>query len=140
ARIAAMGYSIGGGVAADLSRQRKLCALILISTYTSIADMAHRYALPGFLARLPYDTLARVRDFDGPVMVVHGIRDKVVPFAAGQTLTRQARRGTFVQLDCGHDDCGLAVNVFDTRLPDWLEGNGILAVAPGVAEERRAGD
>jgi len=127
ARIAAMGYSIGGGVIADLSRQRKLRALILISTYTSVGDMAHRYLLPGFLARLPYDTLARVLDFEGPVLVVHGKRDRVIPFAAGQRLAQAAKHGVFLPFDCGHDDCGLAANVFATRLPEWLVANGILA-------------
>jgi dienelactone hydrolase len=127
ARIAAMGYSIGGGVIADLSRRRALRALILISTYTSIADMANRYLLPGFLARLPYDTLACVRDFAGPVMVVHGTRDRVIPFVAGQQLAQASKHGTFVSFNCGHDDCDLAANIFASRLPEWLAANGILS-------------
>ena len=66
-RVIAMGYSIGGGAASELIRHRSVRALVLLSTYTSMADIAHRYALPAFLVRYPFDNLARVREFAGPV-------------------------------------------------------------------------
>lgn len=125
ARIVGMGYSMGGGVIAELSRHRALCALALLSTYTSIADVAHRYGLPSFLARLPYDNVARVRAFAGPVFIEHGRRDRLIPFVSAQILAHAATHATFVALDCGHDTCDFAKTVFASRLPAWLADNGI---------------
>ena len=122
-RIVAMGYSIGGGVAGELARRRPLGALILLSTYTSLEDMAHGYLLPGFLLRYPYDTLARVREFPGPVFVEHGRRDRIIPFVMGQRLAAASPRGQFVARDRGHDlDRGLFVE----RIPGWLAAQRLL--------------
>ena len=49
--IVAMGYSMGGGAAAELTAHRHVDSIVLLSTYTSIEDIAHRYGLPGFLVR-----------------------------------------------------------------------------------------
>ena len=127
ARIVAMGYSIGGGVASELTRHRSVSALILLSTYTSIEDMAHRYFLPGFLVRYPFDNETRLRSYTGPVFLEHGKHDQVIPFAMGQKLARIKPDSEFVQLDCGHDDCHFDRNLFSTRLLGWLTVKGILA-------------
>ena len=131
-RIVVMGYSIGGGVAGELSRRRPLRALILLSTYTSLEDIAHRYLLPGFLLRYPYDTLKRVSEFSGPVYVEHGRRDKIIPFFMGQRLAAASTHAQFVTMDRGHDiDRGL----FAERIPAWLEAQGLLDGHHRVAEE-----
>ena len=125
-RIVVMGYSIGGGVAGELTRRRSVRALILLSTFTSLEDMLHRYLLPGFLLRYPFETLTRVKEFAGPVFVEHGRRDKVIPFAMGQRLAAAAEHAEFVALDCGHDDCGFERSVFAERVPAWLAAQGLL--------------
>jgi len=133
-RIVAMGYSIGGGVAGELTRLRMPCALILVSTYTSLEDIAHRYLLPGFLLRYPYDTLARVREFSGPVYVEHGRRDRIIPFALGQRLGAASKRVDFVALDRAHEiDRGL----FAERIPAWLAAQGLLDHPLSALEEHR---
>jgi len=125
-RIVAMGYSIGGGGASELTRYRPVRALVLLSTYTSMAAMAHRYALPALLVRYPFDNLGRLQEFSGPIFVEHGRRDRVIPFAMGQKLSR-AKPGTeFVALDCGHDDCHFDHSLFSDRLPEWLGATGVL--------------
>ncbi|HET9484873.1 MAG TPA: prolyl oligopeptidase family serine peptidase [Xanthomonadales bacterium] len=102
-RIVAMGASIGGGPAAQLSADRPLKALVLLSTFVELAQFARERWLPGAIVRDRFHNAARVREFDGPVMVVHGRRDDVIPFASGEYLARSARRGCFVPLDCGHE-------------------------------------
>jgi pimeloyl-ACP methyl ester carboxylesterase len=124
--IVAMGYSIGGGVASELTRTRAVRALVLLSTYTSVKDVAHRYLLPGFLVRYPFDNLARLREYTGPAFLEHGKRDPVLPFAMGQELARSKPGSEFVALDCGHDDCHFDRSVFAGRLPAWFAANGIL--------------
>jgi pimeloyl-ACP methyl ester carboxylesterase len=125
-KILVMGYSIGGGAAAELTAHRAARALILLSTYTSMQDMAHRYALPNFLVRYPYDTLARVREFKGPVFIEHGRVDKVIPFAMGAALAASNVSSEFVALDCGHDTCRFDRTVFSERLPAWLATHHII--------------
>ncbi|MEO5560961.1 MAG: alpha/beta fold hydrolase [Dokdonella sp.] len=119
-RMIAMGYSIGGGPAADMTRRRNVAALVLLSTYTSITDIAWQYALPSFLVRFPYDNVARVREFKGPIFIEHGRRDEVIPFALGQGLAAAAPRAEFFAQDCGHVDCHFDQTVFAQRLPEWL--------------------
>jgi pimeloyl-ACP methyl ester carboxylesterase len=125
-RIVVMGYSIGGGVAGALTQRRPARALILLSTFTSLEDMAHRYFLPGFLLHYPFDTLARVREFQGPVFIEHGRRDKVIPFGMGERLAGATPHAEFVALDCGHDDCRFDQGLFAERIPSWLATLGLL--------------
>jgi pimeloyl-ACP methyl ester carboxylesterase len=125
-RIVAMGYSIGGGAASELTRHRAVRALVLLSTYTSITDLAHRYVLPGFLVRYPFNNLRGVQEFSGPVFLEHGKRDHVIPFAMGKALAQSKPGSEFVALDCGHDDCHFDRNLFLDHLPAWLAANGVL--------------
>ena len=126
AKILVMGYSIGGGTAGELTAHHPARALILLSTYTSMQDMAHRYGLPNFLVRYPYDTLARVHEFKGPVFIEHGRVDKVIPFAMGTILAGSNATSEFLALDCGHDNCRFDRTVFSERLPAWLSKHHII--------------
>jgi pimeloyl-ACP methyl ester carboxylesterase len=130
-RIIAMGYSIGGGAASELTRHRAVRALILLSTFTSMEDMAHRYLLPGFLVHYPFDNIARVREYNGPVFLEHGKRDHVIPFGLGQKLAQTKPESEFVALDCGHDTCHFDQTLFTERIPKWLAANGVLAPSKG---------
>jgi pimeloyl-ACP methyl ester carboxylesterase len=123
--VVGVGYSMGGGIIAELTRHRSLDGLALLSTYTSIADMANRFALPTLLVRLPFDTLARVESFGGPVFVQHGQKDSVIPFRYGVRLAAAAH-ATFVPMPCGHADCNFATTVFANALPDWLIAHRLL--------------
>ena len=128
-RIVSMGYSVGGGAAGELTRHRSVRALVLLSAFTSISDMAHRYALPDFLVRYPFDNVRRVQEFAGPVFLEHGKRDHVIPFAMGQKLATSKAGSEFVALDCGHDDCHFDRSLFSDRLPAWFAANGVLVPA-----------
>lgn len=104
-RIVAYGRSVGGGAACALAARRPLAALILESSFTSVRDLTHRYAAPGFLARDPFDNRSVVRRFAGPVLVLHGSKDRVIPAAHGRRLAAAAPRAELHLRPCGHDDC-----------------------------------
>jgi len=104
-RIVAYGRSVGGAAACALVRERPVAALILESTFTSVRRMARRHGLFGPLVRDPFDNLAVVGEFDGPVLVVHGRDDRLIPPAHGRALAERAPDGELVMLDCGHNDC-----------------------------------
>jgi pimeloyl-ACP methyl ester carboxylesterase len=91
--------------------------------------IAWRYALPSFLVTFPYDNLTRVKEFGGPVLVVHGRRDGVIPFAAGQYLAAAAKQAQFVPLECGHADCDSMRVIYDGKVPDALTAWGIIDAA-----------
>jgi uncharacterized protein len=119
-RIVAIGFSIGGGAACELTRARDVNALVLMSPFTAIADYARERWLPAFLVRVPYDNVACVRAFDGPVLLTHGKYDTIIDPRSSATIAKANARTTLVSLDCGHNDCDLAKDVFEARIPQWL--------------------
>lgn len=105
-RMVAMGRSLGGGPAAGLIRHREPAAVVLQSAFTDVGDLAMRaFWVPPFLVRDRFPTLPAVRRFHGPVLVLHGRRDEVIPFRHGEALAAAGMQVTFHALDCGHNDC-----------------------------------
>lgn len=103
-RIVIHGRSLGGGVAAQLAARRKPAALILESTFTSVAVMARQFLAPMWLVRNPYRTDEVLPTLDIPVLVAHGTLDMVIPVGHGRQLSNLAQRATYVEYVCGHDD------------------------------------
>jgi fermentation-respiration switch protein FrsA (DUF1100 family) len=103
-RFIAYGRSLGGGAACLLARERPLAAVVLESTFTSVRAMAPRFAAPGFLVRDPFDNLAEVSRYEGPLLVIHGARDDVIPPEHGKALAAAARRAKLLLLPHGHND------------------------------------
>jgi fermentation-respiration switch protein FrsA (DUF1100 family) len=120
-RIVVVGRSVGGGPAAELSRHRPLAALVLVSTFTSIADMARSLYAPSFLIRDPFDNRSAVAAFAGPALILHGQRDDVIPYAYGVALGKASPRAEFVALPCAHNDCALDGAALRDALAAFLE-------------------
>jgi fermentation-respiration switch protein FrsA (DUF1100 family) len=86
--IIALGKSLGGGVASELALRERIGALILQSTYTSIADVgSHLFPfLPvRWMNTIKYDTASKLPRIHAPLLVIHSRDDKTIPF-------RQAER------------------------------------------------
>jgi len=103
-RVLYHGRSIGGAVAAQVALQRAPQAMILQSAPANIARMAHGYGAPAFLVRHPFATDEAVQQLNLPLLIFHGRRDAVVPYAQGPYLTSLAEHATFVDFPCGHND------------------------------------
>lgn len=104
-RIVLQGQSLGSGVAAQLAAQGHGAALVLISPFTSMPDMAGRLfpALPvGRLVRDRFDTRSIARGVRVPVLIVHGDRDEVVPFSMGEELARTFPDARFARVAGAH--------------------------------------
>ncbi len=104
-RIVFHGRSLGGGVVCALARHREPAAMILQSTFTSVADVAARWLVPRGLIRDRFESLEVVRDLDVPVLVVHGTHDSVIPVAHGRRLHDAAKGSRLVLYDADHNDC-----------------------------------
>lgn len=88
-RIVLFGVSLGGGVATELATRRDHRALVLISTYTSIPDVAQALYpwLPvRRLMRNRFDNLAKIGHCSRPVFIAHGTHDSLIPFAQAERL------------------------------------------------------
>jgi fermentation-respiration switch protein FrsA (DUF1100 family) len=107
-RIVLFGESLGGGVAAQLATENHPGALILASTFSSVPDMgAELYPLLPIrlLARIRYDTLARLAQIACPLLVIHSRNDDIIPFVHGQRLFDAARPPKqFLEIEGGHND------------------------------------
>jgi len=125
ARVVAWGRSVGGGPAALLVRERPVAALVLQSSFTSLGAFARRYLLPGFLVRHRFDVLEAVRAFDGPVLVIHGRHDRIIPYAHGRALAGAAADATLVTYECAHNDCPPSWSEHVGKVMGFLEEKGI---------------
>jgi len=125
-RIVLFGRSLGGGAICDLALKRPSAALILMSCFKSVSAFAVRYLAPSFLIRDPFDNLAVVRQYQRPVLVLHGEFDEVVPFRHGQALHAAAQDGKLIVYLAGHNDCPPDWAVFWRDVADFLKANGVL--------------
>ncbi len=87
--IVLYGESLGTGVATALAQRKTISALILEAPFTSIADVSqHRYFyLPaGYLVKDRFDSTKRIKRLKAPLLIIHGERDRVVPWKFGRAL------------------------------------------------------
>jgi fermentation-respiration switch protein FrsA (DUF1100 family) len=125
-RIVLFGRSVGGGAVATLAAQRPSAALILFSTFTSVRALAAGYGLPGLAVRDPFDTLAVVSAYRGPVLILHGRRDRTIPYSHGLALHQAAQEGELRTLACDHNDCVVDWERFWQELRPFLRRAGIV--------------
>ena len=82
------GHSLGGGPAVQAATEEKAAGLVLQSTFMSAYRVKTRWPL------VPFDqfkNLAKMRQIDCPVLVMHGLDDEVIPFLHGEALHEAAR-------------------------------------------------
>ena len=104
-RIFAWGRSLGGGPACALAARRPVAGLVLESTFTSARSLAARSGVLPFLVLDSWDNLAGLADYRGPLLVVHGERDAIIPAAHGRRLAEAVPGAQWAGLPCGHNDC-----------------------------------
>ena len=103
-RLVAFGESLGGAVSIHLVTVRPCAALVVVSTFTTMRDVARsHYGVAGLLAGRAFDSLARVRDVHVPILVAHGDADEVVPYTLGEALfAAAAEPKRFLRLPGAH--------------------------------------
>lgn len=101
-KIVFHGRSLGGGVLSELSRYRPAAGIIVESTFTSIKAMAH--GAPDFLLSDRYDTLSALLDYPGPILIIHGRRDDVVPVSHALEMKKRIPRAELLLYNFGHSD------------------------------------
>lgn len=87
--IAVIGRSLGSGVASYVAGQRPVERLALVTPFDSLSEtaQAHYNWLPTrWLVRDRYDSIAHLRGYFGPILVVRASADDVIPPANTQRL------------------------------------------------------
>lgn len=91
-RIVLYGESIGGPYAAYVAKERKqhnVRAVILENSFPSLKDLGNALYRPlplGWTAPFAMRTTAWLNEAGVPVLVLHGTRDAVIPYALGKKL------------------------------------------------------
>jgi fermentation-respiration switch protein FrsA (DUF1100 family) len=87
--IVLLGQSLGGGVAIDLAAKDGARGLVLASTFTSLPEVA-QYHVPWLpmklLMSMQMNSLAKIKEYRGPLLLSHGEADEVIPYEQGLAL------------------------------------------------------
>ncbi|MCF8031031.1 MAG: alpha/beta hydrolase [Desulfohalobiaceae bacterium] len=124
-RIAAVGRSVGGAAVCRIPPDRP-AALVLMSTFTSVRAFALPFLFPPFTVLDPYDNIAALQAYSGPVLIIHGKKDGTVPVSHARHLAQATHRSRLVLHDCGHNDCPPDWSDFCRLVQDFLRANRIL--------------
>ena len=102
------GRSLGTGVATQLASEGAGQRLLLVSPFTSLAEVGQRtfpFLPVRWLLRDRFDSAALAPRVQLPVLILHGTRDEVVPFALGQALAGRFPQAVFQPVPgAGHND------------------------------------
>jgi len=127
-RIVVFGKSLGGGVSIEVARNRRLCGLVLESTFTSIPAVAARLLpmLPHSLifSSERYASIEKVSAVSCPVLVIHGTSDKLIRVTEGKTLYENANppKKLFLVEGAGHNNVALRAGTrYGATLRQWLD-------------------
>lgn len=107
--VVLLGESLGGGVMVDLAAHDGARGLILERTFTSLPDVAavHFPFVPvRLLMRNRLDSINKIANYHGPLLICHGDIDEIIPYDLGRRLFAAANEPKrFVELGrVGHND------------------------------------
>ena len=141
------GISLGSGVATKMAAERDVGAVVLESPYTSTVDVAaFRFPIVPvtWLMEDRFESLARIKTIDEPLLIMHGDRDYVIPQRFGRRLFDAANepKEGFWPAGLGHDDIfdngGFAAALAFIRRTMRLPVDGEAAVSVETAVHRKA--
>ena len=92
-KIILYGESLGTGVSTEVAQNKKFAGIILESPFTSMVDAGKFYYfyLPvSLLLKDRYETIKKLKNIRIPMLVMHGKRDKIVPFHMGKKVFEEA--------------------------------------------------
>ena len=125
--VVLFGKSLGGGVACEIAQNRPFKALVLESTFTSLASVA-RKLFPFIPRGVPlgevYDSVSKLPRARCPVLVIHGDKDELILVEEGLRLFEAAPdpKELYLVPGAGHNDVSLvAGSAYARRISAFLE-------------------
>lgn len=106
-KILVYGQSLGGHLAAVLAEQRQneINALIIEGAFSSHKDVAQSIAgkFGRAFVKEGYSAKVAIKNYHKPVLIIHSINDKTIPFVMGKTIYQNANEPKyFYQVDGLH--------------------------------------
>ena len=108
-QIVVWGESLGTGVAVALAAEKPVGRVILEAPFTSTEAVGarHYWYLPvRFLMKDQFRSDERIGKVTAPLMIMHGVQDRTVPFAMGEKMFELANKPKHIVrfLDGDHED------------------------------------
>lgn len=101
------GRSLGTALAADLAAEMAPELTVLVSPYCSMAALMRQHYpwVPTLLLRYPLDTCAAAARIRGPMLLLHGSRDPLIPTAHSEQIRAVAPQARLLLIEgAGHND------------------------------------
>jgi len=122
--IVLFGESLGAGVALQMAMEYPVAAMILVSAFTSVVDVAgiHYPYLPArWFAKDRYDNLSKIKQTQQPLLILHGVRDRIIPVWMAERLYLRASgdKKIIKYPNAGHN--GIMTAQFFTDVLKFLE-------------------
>lgn len=121
------GRSIGTGPAAALAGKLGgfVAGVILETPFLSMAELIHEYAswMPASVLRYRFSNESALMSYPGPILILHGQKDEVIPFRQGEMLAQKlSTRGSvrFIEIPEGSHNNLEQFPAFQTGLLSWL--------------------
>ena len=106
-QLVIVGNSIGSGVAVQMASEARPAALLLISPFTALPDLAAEQFswLPARLLVLDrFENLAKIGKISVPILIMHGKADSLIPYSHALRLAQANRTAEFILVDAaGHE-------------------------------------
>ena len=97
-QIIIYGESLGASVAVEVSQNKNFSGIILEAPFTSMTRIGKKY-YPIFPVNLilkdKFNTIDKLKNIKSPVMVLHGKKDKIVPFEMGEEVFDKLKKPKF---------------------------------------------
>ena len=108
-QIVIWGQSLGSGVAVAVAAEKPVGRIILEAPFTStaaVASIRYWYIPVSLLMKDQFHSDTRIQKVTASLLILHGMKDQVVPFAMGERLFELANKPKHIVrfLDAGHDD------------------------------------
>ncbi|MFS4460693.1 alpha/beta hydrolase [Bdellovibrio sp. HCB2-146] len=122
-KIVLFGRSIGSGMAVHLASRNQVHKLILETPYTSLTDIAAKSYpyLPMFLLKYKMPSKDWIQRVKAPIMILHGTRDEVIPFAHAENLAKMVRDPVFVSFQGGYHNDLSDFKQYEEALAQFLD-------------------
>jgi len=122
-QVVVIGNSMGSGVAVQLAREGRVAALVLVSAYSSLPELAAQklpWVPARWLVRHHFDNAAKLPSVDEPVLIQHGTADTMIAPSHAQTLARAQPHARLELLDGLDHDLAWDRRAQEMQR-DWLE-------------------
>ena len=119
-QIVLYGESLGTAIATEVGQNKNFAGIILEAPFTSMVDMGQKiYPIfpVRFLLKDKYESKNKIKNLKSPILVLHGRKDKIVPFYMGEKIFEMANNPKFKYFT----DLDDHMMIFDDKLINEIE-------------------